>query len=118
MKNTAWELILPEGLLDYFEVSSVDSSNERYSIYLVEKNLMPGEFTGLQLESNGFYNEITVKDFPLRGKACFLHIKRRRWLDKQKGKTVSRDWNLLAKGTRLTQEFADFLKELHRQYPS
>jgi|GEM_PF-4505480 len=25
------------------------------------------------LLSNGFFDEIKVRDFPLRGKACFLH---------------------------------------------
>lgn len=114
MDKTAWELILPEGMLKYFEVTSVDTLKDRYSIYLVEKNLLPGEFSGQRLESNGFYEEITVKDFPLRGKSCYLHVKRRRWLDKDLSKTVSRDWKLIAHGTRLTKEFADFLKALHR----
>ncbi|MCH2085532.1 MAG: hypothetical protein MK226_24330 [Saprospiraceae bacterium] len=114
MDKTAWELILPEGMLDYFEVTSVDCLEDRYSIYLLEKNLLSGEFEGLSLESKGFYDQITVKDFPLRGKACYLHVKRRRWLDKSSSRTISRDWKLLANGTRLTREFADFLKALYR----
>ena len=114
MDKTAWELILPLGMLEYFEVTSVDKLSDHYSIHLVEKPLQPGEFSGQHLESNGFFDEVTVKDFPLRGKACYLHIKRRRWVNKDLSKTVSRDWKLIANGTRLTQEFADFLKALHR----
>ena len=114
MDKTAWELILPEGMLDYFEVTSVDCLEDRYSIYLLEKNLLSGEFEGLSLESKGFYDQITVTDFPLRGKACYLHVQRRRWFDKSSSRTISRDWKLLANGTRLTREFADFLKALYR----
>ena len=108
-----WKLILPEGMLDYFDVVSIESSNEGYSIHLVERPLIAGEFKGRTLESHGFYEPVVVKDFPLRGKPCLLHVKRRRWLDKTTSKTVSRDWQLLADGTRLTKEFADFLKALH-----
>ena len=39
-------------------------------------------------------------------------IKRRRWLDKSTGKSYSRDWNLVASGTRITADFGAFLKEL------
>ncbi|MEC4115325.1 transposase, partial [Myroides pelagicus] len=42
------------------------------------------------------------------------HVKRRRWLDKTTRELVQRDWNLVAKGTRLTNEFASFLKEINR----
>ena len=114
MDKTAWELILPEGMLQYFDVTSVDKMSDRYAIHLVEKPLMADEFVGRNLESNGFYDQVTIKDFPLRGKACYLLVKRRRWLDKDLSKTVSRDWNLIAHGTRMTKEFADFLKVLHR----
>ena len=114
MDKTAWELILPEGMLTYFEVTSVDKLSDHYAIHLIEKPLQPEEFPNLQLESHGFYEEVTVKDFPLRGKACYLYVKRRRWLNKDSSKTVSRDWKLIAHGTRMTKEFADFLKALHR----
>ena len=53
-----------------------------------------------------------VEDFPLRGKVVLLHIKRRRWLNKTSNKVVYRNWNLVAQGTRMTVEFAVFLKAL------
>ena len=39
-----------------------------------------------------------------------LHIRRRRWKDAG-GKSVSKDWQMVAKGTRYSKEFATFLKE-------
>ncbi|MBF7093685.1 transposase family protein, partial [Flavobacterium sp. ALJ2] len=83
-------------------------------LYFEENAKPPAEFNELQLVSKGFQNEITIHDFPLRGKLVYLHIKRRRWTNKSTGEIVKRDWNLVAKGTRMTQEFAAFLKEINR----
>ncbi|MHA7060311.1 ISAon1 family transposase N-terminal region protein [Aquimarina sp. M1] len=37
---------------------------------------------------------------------------RRRWLNEATNKVVTRDWQLVAKGTRITSDFATFLKEI------
>lgn len=116
MDTSGWELFLPEGMLDYFEVITAEKFEDQFVISLKEKNLHPGEFIGQKLISKGFFEEITVKDFPIRGRACFLKVKRRRWLNEDMNKVVSRDWELVAKGTRMTKEFAAFLKEMHRYH--
>jgi hypothetical protein len=108
------KFLLPEGLLDYFEVKKVDTSGDVINIHLEELNLLPAEFSGQKLTSKGFFEEIKVQDFPIRGKASFLYIKRRRWLNESTGDTVYRNWELVAKGTRLTKDFAAFLKVIHR----
>jgi hypothetical protein len=107
-------LVLPPGILDYFTVSSGKESIDSISIHLEELNNPPLEHTSGKVLSKGFYDEVKVQDFPLRGKAVFLYVKRRRWFDESSGKYVWRDWDLVAKGTRMTQEFASFLKALHR----
>jgi len=53
-----------------------------------------------------------IQDFPIREWKVFLKIRRRKWKDLESGKVVSRDWQLAAKGTSMTQEFASFLKEM------
>jgi len=73
---------------------------------------IPKEFSSNLVIAHGFHKEITIQDFPVRGKKVFLHIKRRRWLNKQNKQVVQRDWNLVAQGTRMTVEFAAFLKVL------
>ena len=40
---------------------------------------------------------------------------RRRWEDPETGQTYSRDWNLLASGTRITAEFGAFLKDVYKR---
>lgn len=107
-------LLLPEGLLEYFEVKNIKKEPQHYIIYLEEKHIAPLLENQDKLISKGFYEEVTIQDFPLRGKACFLKIKRRRWFSENSGEYVSRDWSMVAKGTRLTGEFAVFLKGASR----
>ncbi len=71
MDRPGWKLILPEGILKYFEVSGPDKTSEGYIISLVEKPLLSGEFKDLSLSSKGFFDEIHVIDFPIRGKVCY-----------------------------------------------
>ena len=105
------QLLLPEeGLLDYFELVSYEFKDKQYFLHLEEKNIHPEQYQGEKLTSKGFYDVITIQDFPLRGKPCYLKVKRRKWLNETTGQNVSRDWNMVANGTRMTEEFALFLK--------
>jgi hypothetical protein len=108
--ETLIRLILPEGLLDYFELSNVTQSESGLSIYMEEKNLPPAGFEKSQLESKGFLPEVSIQDFPIRGHKVSLCIKRRRWEVKQSGEIITRDWNIVQKGARMTTEFGTFLK--------
>ncbi|WP_420854513.1 ISAon1 family transposase N-terminal region protein [Solitalea lacus] len=44
----------------------------------------------------------------------FLHVKRRRWMNLDTQKVVYRNWEAVAKGTRITKDFAAFLKAISR----
>ena len=109
--ETLVHLILPKGLLDYFELTDVRSSeNGALNIYLEEKNLAPSGYDKSQLESKGFLPETAIQDFPIRGHKVALCIKRRRWEVKASGELITRDWDLVRKGARMTTEFGTFLK--------
>jgi hypothetical protein len=108
------KFMLPDFLVEHFEVVSTTNTEEVLHLYFEEKATSPQEFNQLELVSKGFLDEITIQDFPLRGKFVYLHIKRRRWTNKNNGEIIKRDWSLVAKGTRMTQEFAAFLKEINR----
>jgi hypothetical protein len=103
-------LLLPEGILDYFDIVNLSNDKSGLSIYLDEKNLPPVGYTAADLESKGFLSEIRVQDFPIRGKKAFLCIRRRRWEVISNKEIISRDWKLVQSGTRMTKEFAAFLK--------
>ena len=110
MQKSGYSLLLPTGMLEYFEITEVKEHGDSVDIYLTELNIVPCEYRNDKLQSKGFYEEITINDFPIRGKRLLLHLKRRKWLNESTGDIVNRDWGLVAKGTRMTQEFASFLK--------
>jgi len=107
------KLVLPEFLVDNFQITKVEEYSSIIEIYLEENKILPEEFKEVSLISHGFHKQIKIKDFPMRGKQVNLNIKRRRWLNKQTNDVVSTDWKLIAKGTRMTEEFASFLKGLN-----
>ena len=107
-------LIIPEGVSDYFKLTSHRKETDSIHIYLEEINNIPEEYKSHSLQSKGFFNEITLQDYPMRGHQVFLHVRRRRWLNLNTNTVVFRNWDLVAKGTRITQDFAAFLKEIRR----
>jgi len=106
------KILLPEVLIEYFELIDFKVYPDKIDFYFSEYNIIPDEYAG-ECISKGFYKEATIQDFPIRGKSVYLHIKRRRWQDKDTGAIIQRQWDLVSKGTRITKEFADFLKGLH-----
>jgi hypothetical protein len=108
------KFILPEQLLDYFELIShrqeKEEKGDTLHLYLEEVNTIQVEYTSFKLSTKGFFDEVTIQDFPIRGQKVLLHVKRRRWLNEDTGKVVFRNWDLIAQGTRITKEFADFFK--------
>ena len=121
MENSLLRHFLPAELLVHFtivsiqELGDVGSKELFYEISLEENNEIPKKYKGGNYESKGFYAEVTIQDFPIRGKAVYLLIKRRRWRHKNNPKDIIRnDYSFIAEGSKLTKELADFLKETGR----
>lgn len=106
------ELILPKEILEYFTVTNLTNQPREVHLFLDERNEIPDEYKGEKLVSKGFHPEAVIQDFPLRNKALYLHVRRRKWEVESSKKIVSRTWNLSAEGTRYSNEFAAFLKGL------
>ncbi len=113
MELNGYRLLLPEGTLDYFDLVDVKESVNEVVFYLDEKNIVTEKSTDQDPESQGVYDPVSCQDFHLRGKKVFLNIRRRRWLLKKHNEYISRNWRMVAEGTRMTQDFASFLKELY-----
>lgn len=110
---TIARLLLPEVLIEYFDLTNYQIKGEEIHFHFKEYNITPVEFKDQKLISKGFFPEATIQDFPIRGRQVFLHVTRRRWLNETTGGIVTRNWDIVAKGTRMTKEFATFLKEIH-----
>jgi len=108
--------VLPKEIIGFFDLVKLEEQEETLHLFLNECNIIPEEYEELSLLPNGFYESSTLKDFPLRDKKVFLHIRRRRRIDAQ-GKSYSRRWDLVAEGTRYSKEFAFFLKEIFGYLP-
>lgn len=106
------EHLLPDFILAYYQLIRLEKSSELLHLYLEEKNYEESDSSKRSLLSKGFLPEITIQDFPIRDKRVFLHIKRRRWLNTRTGQIEQRNWTEVANGTRMTKEFALFLKEV------
>lgn len=108
--------LLPKGLLDHFiitdfqELFSTKTKASHYELHLVEKNELPRGYVTSEYESKGFYVPKTIQDFPIRGKALYLVIKRRRWRHKETREEIKSDYSFVAKGVKLTAELSNFLK--------
>ena len=105
--------ILPDVLIDNFDIVSIDKSAERLVIYLDEKKVqLPEDKYNPDIISYGFGEYRVIQDYPIRGRATYLHVRKRKWLDKSSNEIFSYDWDLSEyDGTRLNAEFVSFLKE-------
>lgn len=87
-------------------------SADKLEYWLDERGCMSREdYKKGTVHSHGFTEPKTVQDFPIRGRAVFLHIRRRRWKDYATGETFIYDIDgLTADGSKLSPGFAAFLK--------
>ncbi|WP_299677081.1 hypothetical protein [uncultured Dokdonia sp.] len=113
--------LLPSDLLDYFTITAfkelgyIYSKKDTFHIYLEEKNTLPPGYSKQEYESKGFISSKQIQDFPMRGKAVYLHIKTRRWRDKKtKRIEIKNDYSFIAQGSKLTSELSAFLKATGR----
>ena len=115
--NELLKAILPEEIFTYFEIIQVEVQEQAINVYLDELNRPPQAYRNSKLISKGFYPSVTVQDFPIRERAVYLHVRKRKWQVEPTGEVVSNTWDTTAKGTRYTKGFAAFLKEVFGQSP-
>lgn len=121
MDFSIFSSFLPEGLLfhfdivDFKELGDFHTKKDCFFIYLDEKNILPKDYNHNEFESKGFYERALIQDFPIRGKAVYLGIRRRRWRNKiDKSIEIKSDYSFITEGSKLTVELSDFLKDTGR----
>jgi len=110
--NQLLKALLPAEIFSYFEITQVLVSKDKLDVYLDELKLPPLNYQDQKLLSKGFYPAAEVQDFPIRERAVFLHVRRRKWQIESNGHIVSNTWDTVAEGTRYTKGFASFLKDV------
>jgi hypothetical protein len=104
------QLIFPENIFEWFDVISGKKDNKIVSIIFEEKNIPPFSDPDKKIISKGF-TDITITDFPIRGRKSLLTFRRRYWQIEGQKELLKRDIKIRFPGTQLEKEFADFLKE-------
>ena len=124
--ETLLKVILPEDILEVFEVSNVieehtgiieETGTERriIHIHLDERDLRDKKWHDLR--PNGFTEAHCINDFPIRDRKVILHVRRRRWLDGNGKNVILPHESLTAPGTSYSKEFADALKKIFGYLP-
>lgn len=105
--------ILPDVLIDNFDIDRFEKTDSRFDIWLDEKKVQLREDKyNNSVIAHSFGDYHTIQDFPIRGRATYLYVRKRKWLDKASGEIFSYDWDVSEfDGTRLNAEFVAFLKE-------
>ena len=89
------QLILPSEILTNFEVVRVEEEASLIRIYLDES--VKAEYKeSPEIESKGFCEAVTIRDFPIRDKGVDLIVRRRKWYDKQNNQYFSDSYELKA----------------------
>lgn len=104
-------LIIPEEMLNSFELSDVQESVDSIELELREcKELIPDRLKGADVVLDGFCNPIELQSFPLKGKATFIRLYRRRWKQRGSNQHESNIYDFADSGTKATRMFGAFLK--------
>ena len=111
-KQQALELFFPQGIFEWFDLVDSRKDESNMIVTFQEKNIppVPEEYKNQKVEARGF-NDITITDFPIRGRTTTITFKRRYWQIEGRTGYLKRDIKLNFPGTKLEKEFADFLKE-------
>ena len=110
-------LILPSGFVENFKIIGITSNNSDVEISHDEFDNLPDERQGHKIESKGFLDAVTVRDFPLRDKRVNFRVRRRKWYDHTTDEYFTNTYDTVYKGTRYSKEFAAFLKETYGDIP-
>jgi hypothetical protein len=108
---TLFELIFPKNIFDWFDLTDGTTDEKTTRITFVEKDNPPftPETQDKKIIQKKFH-DITINDFPLRGKRVILIFRRRYWKIEGQKEYLKRDIKLSFPGTQLEERFAVFLK--------
>lgn len=109
IEKTVLQLLFPENIFQWFDVVSGEKDDKTVRIVFAEKNTPPEIGSDKKIISKGF-TDITITDFPIRGRKTLLTFRRRYWKVEGQKELLKRDIQLDFPGTQLEREFAVFLK--------
>lgn len=113
-------LLLPEGILEWFEATKIEEKPNDKAKDELEKRLYPKvlhvylderlteEASEKGLKPNGYTEATTVNDYPVRNRKLMLHVRRRRYQDRTGKNVLLNRYKASEDGTRMTVEYGIF----------
>lgn len=105
--------VFPEVITDNFEFTDYKESDSVIEYGLDEREYMScDDYKKGTVSPYGFTEPKTIQDFPIRGRSVYLHIRRRKWIDRSTGEIFTYTYyNLTEAGTKLSPKFVVFFSE-------
>lgn len=119
-ETSVLSLLLPEGILEWFEATKIEEKVNDKAKDELEKHLFPkvlhvhlaerlsDEAIEKGLKPNGYTEATVVNDYPVRNRKLMLHVRRRRYQDKTGRNVLLNKYKASEDGTRLTVEYGIF----------
>jgi len=107
------EILIPKEILVSFELQQVIENDQEILFDMLEKeSCVPESLNGKDVVMNGYMNSTTLQSFPLKGKQCYIHLRRRRWKERANADTKGsyNEYEFTASGTMATKSYGAFLK--------
>lgn len=107
-------MLVPDEILEHFELVSIEEKSEEYVLRLEEKkDRLPQEILRKKRAVlDGFCRPIELQTFPIKGNAVYLQLYRRRWKEHSGGeRNFHNTYNFHEQGMKATKDFGAFLKE-------
>ena len=111
----ALRYVFPEELLRYFDIvesgihTDKPTGEDYLEVVFEEKNTLPDGYSKEEYESKGFFDK-RVQDFPLRGKAVFLKVRRRRWRHKRDRRRAHQGLYIFSRRHQVYRRVGGFFK--------
>lgn len=107
------QTVFPKVITENFEFTNCEETPDSINYWIEEREYMSREdYKKGTVRPYGFTDYKTIQDFPIRGRGVYLHVRRRKWIDRSTGEIFTYEYdNLTESGSKLTPEFVAFLKE-------
>ena len=96
--------VFPEVITDNFEFTDYVEQADCLEYWLDEREYMSREdYKKGTVRPYGFTDYKTIQDFPIRGRSVYLHVRRRKWIDRSTGEIFTCDFDgLTESGSKLS----------------
>ena len=111
--STVSTMLVPDHILQYFEIWDAHEYKERWVIEMREKEgFIPKELSGgEEVVFDGYSNPIEALSHSFVCKPIYLRLYRRRYKRSNRDEHFSNEYDVTLKGVRMVPELGIFLKE-------